>query len=55
MDLLLIFDPRWAHFEARFSKKHVLKIDAKIIDFLGGSGKCDVGGPGPRQGVLLTT
>ena len=46
---------KWDHFGAQFSKKHGLKIDAKIVDFLSGSEESGVGGLRPRQGTLLTT
>ena len=55
IDFQRILDPKQDHFGAQFSKKHGLKIDAKIDDFLGGSEEHNVGGLRPRQGTLLTT
>ena len=55
IDFQRILDPKQDHFGAQFSKKHGLKFDAKIVDFLGGSGEHSVGGLRPRQGILLTT
>ena len=51
----MILDPKQGHFGTKFSKKHGLKCDVKIGDFLGGSDEHGVGGLRPRQGTLLTT
>ena len=55
IDFQRILDPKQGHFRIKFSKKHDLKFDIKIDDFLGGSDEHDVGGLRPRQGTLLTT
>ena len=37
IDFQRIFDSKQGHFGTKFSKKHGLKFDVKIDDFLGGS------------------